>query len=270
VTAAPAKFNLALVVGPRRPDGKHEVSTVLDRVALADEVSVARRAAGAGVAVTGFDDDTIVRAALEGLVATSGTTASFTASIEKRIPVSAGLGGGSSDAATALCDANVLLDEPLADDELASIARRLGADVPFFLATGPQLGTGDGSTLEPLSLPRDYHIVLWLPDGAAKESTASVYAAFDERAGAEGFSRRRAALREAVSAVRSVEDLAWLPPNDLAMSPLTVELERLGALRADVTGAGPALYGLFVAETDARAAAAALSASGRTWVTRPS
>jgi 4-diphosphocytidyl-2-C-methyl-D-erythritol kinase len=269
MTPAPAKINLALVVGPRRPDGKHEVATVLERVALADEVRVTRLPPGVGIAVTGFDGDTIVRAALDALLAATGAAASFSAAIEKRIPIAAGLGGGSSDAASALRDANALLGDPLSPGETEAIAARLGADVPFFLAAGAQLGTGDGSRLEPLTLPRDYHVVLWLPAGSEKASTAAVYAAFDAHGGADGFSERRAALRGALAGVRSAEDLAALPPNDLATSSLDVELTRLGAFRAGVTGAGPALYGLFTDASDARAAAEALSGAGRTWVTTP-
>ena len=93
------------------------------------------------------------------------------ATITKRIPVAAGLGGGSSDAATALRLANETLDEPLPADALHALAATLGADVPFFLAEGPQLGRGDGSELEPLDLPQDYWVVLALPLGATKEST---------------------------------------------------------------------------------------------------
>ncbi len=161
--------------------------------------------------------------------------------IEKQIPVAAGLGGGSSDAATALKLANATLDRPLSPEHLHEIARTLGADVPFFLRPGPQLGTGDGTTLEPLDIRQDYACVLCLPDGAAKESTAAVYGAFDESGAAEGFAERRERLLAAIAA----RDLAALPPNDLASSPLAAELLALGAFRADVSGAGPTVYGLF-------------------------
>src|SRR5205085_1566588 len=102
--------------------------------------------------------------------------------IEKRIPVAAGLGGGSSDAATALRLANTHLDEA----ELHAVAARVGADVPFFLREGPQMGSGDGTELEALDLPQDYWIVLLVPRDAQKESTAAVYAEFDARNGADG------------------------------------------------------------------------------------
>ena len=192
---APAKLNLALVVGPLRGEGKHEVATVLERLTLADTVSVRRAET---THVNGFDDDTLVRAALDELATRSDGSARFEARIDKRIPVAAGLGGGSSDAAAALRLANDLLDDPLAGDQLEAVARSLGSDVPFFLRDGPQLGTGDGTELEPLALPRDYTVLLALAHGQTKRSTADVYAAFDARAGAVGFGQRRAKLMDAL------------------------------------------------------------------------
>lgn len=263
---APAKINLALVVGPGRPGGKHEVATVLQRLDLADRVAVAPAAA---LTVTGFPGDTLVRDALVALAAAAETEPRWAAAITKRIPVASGLGGGSSDAATALRLANATLEPPLPDDELRALAATLGADVPFFLGDGPQLGRGDGSVLEPLELPQDYWVVLVLPTGAAKASTAAVYAAFDERDGAAGWQDRLALLELALAAVRRPRDLAALPPNDLASSPLAAELSRLGAFRADVSGAGPVVYGLFHHRPQADAARRALKGAGASWLTVP-
>ena len=260
--AAAAKINLALVVGPRRADGRHELVTVYQRVALCDRLAVER---APSVRVEGFDGDTLVRRALETVADGTG----FRARIAKRIPVAAGLGGGSSDAATALRLANALRDEPLPDDRLHVTARELGADVPYFLVDGPQLGTGDGTELSPLDLPQDYWVVLVLPNGMAKSSTGDVFAAFDARGGERGYEQRRDALLAALDRVRRPRDLAVLPTNDLATSPLADELRALGAFRADVTGAGPAVYGLFLHAEHARAAQRRLGASGRTWLTAP-
>jgi 4-diphosphocytidyl-2-C-methyl-D-erythritol kinase len=254
---ASAKINLALVVGPRRDDGLHEIVTVLQRVALADRIAVEP---AAGLCVTGFPRDTLVRGALEALAERAGVEPAWHAAITKRIPVAAGLGGGSSDAATALRLANTLLREPRGD--LHEVAAGLGADVPFFLTAGPQLGEGSGTTLRPVSLPADYWVVLVEPRGEAKVSTADVYRAFKV---AKGFDDRRAALLEAVEA----GDLSRLPPNDLASSPAAADLRELGAFRADVTGAGPTVYGLFLDRADAVAAQRALRHVGRTWLTVP-
>jgi 4-diphosphocytidyl-2-C-methyl-D-erythritol kinase len=256
---APAKINLALVVGPARADGKHELMTVYQALDLADEVDV--EPAGETL-VSGFDD-TIVRKALELL------GGEWRVRIEKRIPVAAGLGGGSSDAATALRLANRLRRPSLSDGELHELAARVGADVPFFLRSGPQLGTGDGTVLEPVDLPHDYAVLLILPAGAEKRSTADVYAAFDERAGETGYAERAAALHAALAGAKVPRDLAALPPNDLASSQLADRLRDHGAFRADVSGAGPTVFGLFESDDDAGRAQAALRGLGETWITRP-
>lgn len=263
---ATAKLNLALAVGPTRPDGKHEVATVLQGVDLADRVTVEP---AAQLRITGFREDTLVRRALELLAARAGVEPRFAARIEKRIPVAAGLGGGSSDAATALSLANETLETPLPAAELDAIARELGTDVPFFLRPGPQLGAGDGGSLEPLDLPQDYWVAIVLPRDERKISSAAVYEAFDARGGANGFDERRAVLLAALGRVRRPRDLAALPPNDLASSPVADELRSLGAFRADVTGAGPAVYGLFQHRAAAERAADQLRALGRTWFTVP-
>ncbi len=259
---APAKINLALVVGPQRADGRHELVTVYQRIALSDRLTVER---APELRVDGFREDTLVRRALEAM----SDGSSFAARIRKTIPVAAGLGGGSSDAATALRLANALRDSPLGDDELHSLARTLGADVPYFLVDGPQLGTGDGTQLEQLDLPQDYWIVLVLPNDVAKKSTGDLYADFDTRSGEHGYDERRRALRDALDKVRRPRDLAALPPNDLASSQLAAELRTLGAFRADVTGAGPVVYGLFLHGAAARVAQKHMSPKGRTWLTAP-
>lgn len=261
---APAKLNLALVVGPVRGDGKHEVVTLLQRVELADEIAVWP---SDRVEVEGFADDTLVSAALGAVGDRTGVA--LAARIRKRIPVAAGLGGGSSDAATALRLANELVPQPLPEGELHAIAAGLGSDVPFFLVDGPQLGLEDGSRLEPCALPQDGAVLLALPHGARKESTRAVYRAFDERGGAAGYDERRRALLDLVRDGVTPADLPRLPRNDLAVSPLTARLEQLGALRADVSGAGPVVFGLFENETRAAAAATALEPESRVWVTRP-
>lgn len=262
---ATAKLNLALVVGPPLDD-KHEVTTVYQRLDLADRVALSP---APRLRVTGFPDDTLVRRALEELATAAGIRPGWEVSLTKRIPVAAGLGGGSSDAATALRLANETLDAPLPTVELHALAATLGADVPFFLTQGPQLGEGDGTDLTPLDLAQDYWVVLVLPRGEAKPSSGAVYARFDERDGAKGYRNRRAALKRALRQTKRARDLARLPPNDLASSPLAGELLVLGAFRADVTGAGPVVYGLFRHLETARAARRALGPRGRTWLTAP-
>jgi 4-diphosphocytidyl-2-C-methyl-D-erythritol kinase len=263
---ATAKLNLALVVGPLREDGRHEVATVLQRIDLADRVSIEH---AAELRVEGFAEDTLVRAALERLAEAANSEPRWHARIWKHVPLAAGLGGGSSDAATALRLANETLAEPLSPERLHGLAAGLGADVPFFLTSGPQLGTGTGTELEPLDLPQDYWVVMLLPHDQRKPSTADVYADFDRRDGAAGFEERRARLHETLAQAKRPRDLAELPPNDLAASPHAERVLELGAFRADVSGAGPAVYGLFLRRAQAAAAERDLRALGRTWITVP-
>jgi 4-diphosphocytidyl-2-C-methyl-D-erythritol kinase len=241
---------------------------VLQRIDLYDDVEVVRSERD-GIDVSMSDDgahppvvENIVSRALGDLSRAAGIAPRWKATIGKRIPIAAGLGGGSSDAATALRIANETLDEPLSDTELHAIAASLGSDVPFFLTLGTQLGTGDGSTLERIELPRDYAVLLLVPQGAVKESTAAVYARFDREA---RYEQRRKYLLEALKA----GDLGSLPPNDLASSPLAARVTELGAFRADVSGAGPAVYGLFADAQQAERAAGSLRGRGRTLVVAP-
>jgi 4-diphosphocytidyl-2-C-methyl-D-erythritol kinase len=263
---AAAKINLALVVGPPRDDGKHEVLTVLQRIDLVDRIELT---GAPGLGIEGFVDDTLVRRALLELARIAGVDPRWRVRIEKKIPVAAGLGGGSSDAATALRLANATLAEPLPVEELHTVAARIGADVPFFLADGPQLGSGDGTELKPLDLPQDFWVVVLLPHGAAKTSTADVYAAFDARHDVAGFAERRQSLLDGLAAVKRPRDFAALPPNDLATSPLAEAIHAAGAFRADVSGAGPALYGLFHHRRDADAARRSVRRLGQTWLVAP-
>jgi 4-diphosphocytidyl-2-C-methyl-D-erythritol kinase len=266
VILAHAKVNLALVVGGLRPDGLHELASVVQRVDLADELELDE---ADELTVEGFDEDTLVRGALERLAAAAGVGPRWRVRIGKRIPVAAGLGGGSADAAAALLAANATLPKPLPPERLRALAAEVGSDVPFFCEPGPKLVEGAGERLTPIELPQDYAAVVALPHGVGKRSTAEVYRRFDELGGSEGFAERRAALEAALTE----GDLAALPPNDLARAappgPVLDVLRAAGAFRADLTGAGPALYGLFHDRETAEATSLALRASAETWVAQP-
>ncbi len=261
-----AKINLGLVVGALRADGKHELVTVLQRVELHDDITLEP---GAELTVEGFEEDTIVRDALASLAAAAGVEPGWRVRIDKRIPVAAGLGGGSTDAAAALLLVNAELPNPFEPSALHRVAASAGADVPFFLHDDACLATGDGTDLEGISLPADYHVVLVIPHGEVKTSTGDVYAAFDARGGGAGFAGRVASLRASLDRVESVRDLATIPPNDLASSPIAQELAAAGAFRADVSGAGPTVYGLFERADDVARTAEAMARAGRTYLTRP-
>jgi 4-diphosphocytidyl-2-C-methyl-D-erythritol kinase len=262
---AHAKLNLTLVVGPRREDGLHEVATILQRIDLADRLELEP---APEPLVEGFED-TLVTRALELLEAVAQPGHSWHVRIEKAIPVAAGLGGGSADAAAALVAANDGLDRPLPVERLLDLASRLGADVPFFVEPGPKLAEGAGERLTPVAVPQDWVAVVALGYGSVKLSTGDVYARYDEVHRAAGFAGRRAAIDLALLD----RNLGALPPNDLCFAlggaPLAHELLDAGAFRADLTGAGPAVYGLFADPDAAAAAAAALASRADVWIARP-
>jgi 4-diphosphocytidyl-2-C-methyl-D-erythritol kinase len=251
---APAKINLCLRVGPRRDDGFHRVATLFAAIALHDRLELEP---SDETVVEGFADDTLVRRALDALGETRRVR------LEKHIPVAAGLGGGSSDAAAVL--RALRGRRPVA--ELYQIARELGSDVPFFLSgLETAIGTGRGDVLQPLpDFPRDYAVVLVPSDVGL--STADVYAACDPN---PIFEAVRGDLIRGVHTVRSVADVAVLVANDLepavlALRPeLAATLDQLragGALAAAVSGSGPTVFGIFEDDASARAAARPIEGS---------
>jgi 4-diphosphocytidyl-2-C-methyl-D-erythritol kinase len=221
------------------------------------------------VVCPGVEGPNLAAEALAALRGRGWSRASVRVEIEKRVPVAAGLGGGSADAAAALELANAWLDAPLGLDELHRLAAEVGADVPYFLRSGSQLATGDGTEMTPVQLPTDYGVVVVVPNGVVKTSTRAVYDTFDERDGAPGFDARAEELTKALRSVTTARDLAALPANDLAASPIADELRRAGAFRADVSGAGPAVYALFEHHSEAERAASDFVSRGTTFVTRP-
>ena len=263
IGAAPAKINLALVVGPRRDDGRHELATVYQRVDLGDRISVEP---AEQTTVEGFPEDTIVRAALASLDAPHGWRVPHREAHTGRRRASA------AAAPTRRPRCGSQTHSSLHRETARDCTRWPLGSAPTSrssCATGRSSGPATAASLEPLDLPQDFVVLLLHPKDAAKRSTADVYAAFDERGGEQGYEERLAGLRSALGAIRRPRDLAGLPPNDLASSPLGEQLLAHGAFRADVSGAGPAVYGLFHRTADAEGAARALRRLGRTWITVP-
>ncbi len=180
---ARAKLNLSLRIVGRRADGYHLLETLFHAVALHDDLVVVRTAREVTLQVTAADAvflvpataDNLVSRALRAVAQQSGYDGGFAATLHKRIPHGAGLGGGSSDAAAALRLANALLDEPLAADRLHQVALTLGADVPFFLHGGSQWGRGIGEQLSPANIAAQHFVLVVPPYGCA---TADVYKSF--------------------------------------------------------------------------------------------
>lgn len=171
-----AKLNLSLAVHGLRPDGHHEVTTVLQAISLHDLVIVER--AAATEVHGGHPDDLVLKAQLA-LERAIGRSLPARFLLVKRIPVAAGLGGGSSDAATALRALSTLYELSV---DLLPIAAELGADVPFFLVGGAAVGTGRGDQLQPLPPVGGWFALAW-PDFPV--STEAIYRRWDE-VGGEG------------------------------------------------------------------------------------
>jgi len=161
---APAKLNLFLHITGRRPDGYHELQTVFQLIDLCDSVAVTVRDDGRierpqGPADVPPESDLVVRAA-RALQAASGTRFGATLRVLKRIPMGGGLGGGSSDAATALLALNALWGCGLGRDELARLGLPLGADVPVFVRGFSAWAEGVGERLTPVTLPERWYVIV--------------------------------------------------------------------------------------------------------------
>jgi 4-diphosphocytidyl-2-C-methyl-D-erythritol kinase len=161
---APAKLNLFLHVTGRRDDGYHTLQTVFQLIALADWLDFERREDGQivreGDLLGPADDDLVVRAA-RALQAGTGVRWGATLRVAKKIPAGSGLGGGSSDAATALIALNRLWDLGLSRTELSAYALPLGADVPFFLHGNNAFAEGVGERLQTLQTPAAWYAIIW-------------------------------------------------------------------------------------------------------------
>jgi 4-diphosphocytidyl-2-C-methyl-D-erythritol kinase len=268
---APAKLNLCLFLGPVRPsDGRHELITVFQPLTLADDVELEPAGFGARgdevscPGVPGAPEDNLAARALRAFRQRAGWSAPpVRLRIVKRIPVAAGMAGGSADAAAAL---RLAARAAGVDDDalLHAIARELGADVPAQIRPARYLATGAGEQLRALGGPRDDYAVLLLPHPEPL-ATADVY----RRADALGVPRAEDELRARLEAVdASGADL----PDDLVVNDLEPAARDLcpaigealaavraaGADRALVCGSGPTVAGLFANADAARAAAVAL------------
>lgn len=255
-----AKVNLILRVGPRRGD-LHELCSLFASIDLHDVVDV-EEAEEDAVTCPGVDGPNLVAAAVAALRERIDVPP-LAIRIEKRIPVAAGLGGGSADAAAVLRAANALAGSPLTTDELRATAARLGSDVPSQVEPAHAIVTGTGEQVERVDLP-PLDLVL-VP--AAGLSTAAVYAEADRlgtpRAGLGCDDLRAAAASDAAGLAARLEN--DLQPAALSLRPeleATLDLlAGLGALGALVSGSGPTAFGVFASRCEAEQAAARIPAA---------
>jgi len=261
---APAKLNLCLYLGPRREDGLHELCSLFEPLALADPIEVSEREPDEDdeVLCAGVEGENLAARALAGLRARGWSRPPLRIEIEKRIPVAAGLGGGSADAAAVL---------RLAAGEVEgreALAAEIGADVPSQLVPALALVRGAGERVERLPEPASHAVVL-LPGGGGL-STAEVFAEADRL----GLGRSAAELGELAGRLRGVASAGASPlayaellANDLEPAARSLHPDIAGALDALrvagaplalLTGSGPTATGLFADLAAARAAAARL------------
>ena len=170
--SAPAKINLSFRIKDRRGDGFHEIETLMPPISLADKITIERAGEDGGIQFTCDDpslpagDDNLVVRAAKLFCQRTNITSGITIALEKKIPHGAGLGGGSSDAATTLVGLNELFVAGLSQKESLELAAQLGSDVPFFVVRSAAVCRGRGEIVEPTSLAAKMRLMLFKPDFA--------------------------------------------------------------------------------------------------------
>lgn len=245
-----AKLNLCLNVGNRAPNGYHYVQSVMQALSLCDVLSV-EKASGISLECNDCDlpcgSDNLAYRAAESFFRTSGTVGGAHIMLEKHIPVCAGLGGGSADAAAVLRALNRLYGAPLDGNALLSLAATLGADVPFCLRCGTAYADGFGERITPLPDVRLYYVLV--PD-KVKLSTPQMYAELDRdvppHIETEGLVA--AITRGDATAAAACAGNSFLPTAKRKCPALGENIQlllRCGASSACITGKGPTAFGVF-------------------------
>lgn len=265
---APAKVNLRLDVLRRRPDGYHELRMIMQQVDLCDEVAIVRTAAS-GIKVTcgreGVPDGpaNIAWRAARLLLDHCGCDAGLTIDITKKIPVAAGLGGGSSDGASVLMGVNRLLGLGCSQEELMSLGVRLGADVPFFLYAPVAIAEGIGEALSPVAEMPALWLVLVNP--GVPVSTAWVYKNL-RLTGQKNSDRLPNSFADVASvcAIMANDLEAVTIPAFPIIGEIKERLLQSGAVGAMMSGSGPTVFALYASEAAARQSAEKVAA-GTDW-----
>lgn len=270
---APAKVNLRLRVLAREVTGYHCIETLFCAVSLCDRVVVRRAAGGVRLRVeggidTGPDEDNLVVRAARAFEHAVGSAAGAEVLLRKRIPVGAGLGGGSSDAASVLRALNRLHGHPLEPSRLLELAGGLGSDVPFFLCGSTlALGWGRGQRLLALPpLPRRIVLLAWPPAGS---STRAAYEVLSLDPGAavraEVLAAEELSTWEAVSRLAENDFERTATERDPGTAAVLEMLRARGASPALLSGSGAAVFGVFASAAPSVSAAADIEATG--WTT---
>lgn len=256
---SPAKVNLFLKVISRRADGYHEISSLMQPVSLYDEISISVDA-GEGISVRCGNDrvpegrENLAFKAAELILQYTGIKRNLSIEILKRIPVGAGLGGGSSNAAATLMGLNSILNAGLDDKELMGLGARIGSDVPFFILKSPAMARGRGEVLERVKLP---HFTYILINPGFHVSTAWAYNNLDLTKKAEDN-----ILAYSEETLKDVSKIREFLENDLEavtlrkypeISKIKSTLVKAGAWGALMSGSGPTVFGIFPEGSASRA-----------------
>lgn len=263
---APAKINIRLKITGRRPDGYHELISIMVPVGIFDHLELETMDSNRvevhcqGRPLSQGKENLVYRAA-EAFRLKTGIKKGISIKLRKEIPIAAGLGGGSSDAAHTLTALNRLHSEPLTSPELHDLALKLGADVPFFLDCRPALATGVGEQLEPLeNWPELWYVIITPP---LHVSTAWVYGNLKLELTSNEYDYIVAALKTGTFNVSQILE------NDLErvtsarfpiINTLKNRLMDAGAEGALMSGSGPSVFGLFSSKNSADAAKQILAA----------
>ena len=284
---AHAKINLGLIVGPKRPDGFHEVATALLAISLHDRLEFAPRARGFRLEIDGpeargvpSDRTNLVLHAARALAAVTEETRGATIRLTKNVPHGAGLGGGSSDAASTLLGLLELWRRRVSPRDLFEIAAELGSDVPFFLGGGFALATGRGTELRKLRPPRaadGITFVVVVPE--ARVSTAWAYANYEiPKSRLTGFGHTATLLQPRAEAFarqrvkpRLLNDLEGVvAPRIEPVGRALRDLRRGGLTHVRMSGSGSAVFGLVPAALPSRVVVERLRKTyARVYVARP-
>lgn len=246
---APAKLNLGLEILRRREDGYHDLATIFLTVSLCDELTLTeneRLEAHCDDPGLGAEENLVLRAA-KALRGNTSPRPGATIELRKAIPVAAGLGGASSNAAATLVAARALWRLPTSDEELALLAGQIGSDVPFFLHGGCALGRGRGDVLKRLPFPADVWFVVVAPRISIPRKTASLYASLQTSDLSDGamVAAQAARLQSGHDIDQSLLANAFSRPlyeRVPGLPELPELMRRAGAPTVALSGAGPAHY----------------------------
>lgn len=271
---AHAKINLYLTVTGKRPNGYHDVVTVMQSVSLADTLWVERVDREGVFLDTGgilpADDSNLICKAARAYFAKSQSPFGVSVKLEKKIPMQAGMGGGSADAAAMLKALNALDGERFTEAELCELGAGIGADVPFCVAGGTRLCRGIGEVMEPIENRLDGTLVVAI--GNEGVSTPQAFGALDEKY--ENFKQPRPVIPDALLDAMAKGSVQAATPHFynmfeeviLPVRPAVGEIKATmlahGADATMMSGSGPSVWGIFATKEAAAAARAALLAAG--------